>query len=1483
MDPEDKKDLDRYIRDKARALAKDKFNDAGQLCNCIGEIYSKYGRFEEAILEHKQERRLSKLLGDTIGKAISCRKLGECYCSLGEYSKALKLQKKHLELARECNNYLEEQRAWATIGRTYLCQAESRNLKESSLACDRAYKAFTRALEVCEKIKASVSQIEYMSMKGRLYLNLGHVFDARGDANNAVPMMKRAISIAEKCKLDDDLYMCNSGLATMYENDEQYSNALRSIQLALKFADKLRDKVREKEMLAQKAKVHVCVGDILAAKHCLKKAYSLKVDSDITQESLIKTFKNVTKIQEAEQDLETETDEKKKAKLNEKIADSLVELGIYKEAIKKYDIVVTEYGHLLSSDEIAAIYMSLAQTYSDVRNYEKAIEFYRKELAVHKDDHEQCCRTLLNIAELEELKGAKYAEICQVYLSAFEAARKAKHPKLQVHTLKSLVMLQNLCKQNTHLQETEKKLAAIKEKYNITEDTDSLSDEEDDKKDDQEDDDDDEDLSIAELTMSDESDDQKGDTSPRRKKSKLARRNEKGETPLHRACITGNLKTVKSLIAEGHPVNPRDFCGWLPLHEACNNGHIEIVKFLLDSGASINDRGGDECRGFTPLIDAAYCGNLDVVRLLIDRGAKVDAKDDDGYTALDRLLEGYAEHEEGTLSAADMLEYKTTEKLLISKMGASYSTPRTAKPSKTQNLRLPDLTDEEDVVPESKRKDKVSGRVLRKRLEQMRQKRESKLSKHSRTLSQEDEEMADSSDGEKSEDTNFHPSISSPVTLSKSPENATKLYRSTMDSIGSSAQRRQDVGQPQGEDDVPPDKRPALLSVEDDVGDDWLIDDVKSARKCKKSAVVNSILTTSSSRISSTTGSKKRGRMTDGREGCSTFSDLSVKRFKQDDKSRKSNAVSVDSDVADFNENSNDTCPVSSTVGSLKTQTSVGTYMWDSDDDILCQIDLINDDFSDQNTSQEVNRSQQKSPVLRGKLSSLNTNNQVSKTAPRYKPQLFQGDPVNVQAPEDSSTKPYSVKTTETSTPQQPPINHYEKTSYKDIIRVKVKLGDHILLIPIQPVEQENNIIWLCQQARQRYFSMFLMLPSVTLSTQEGILLCSSDKINAIILDNDVLTANITAWERPRLEDRYDQACKLCLCEPNKTVLAALKQSDSSGHLSLNDLGLSFSFLQPVFQALDGQKTLTELCLNGNRLGDAGVETLMKLVSGLPVLQTLMLGGCGLSVAGVQTMACKLKAEQCLQSLVTLNLSHNCLGDVSEPLSAIIRCLPELRALNLSSCNLSARLFTSSFCEALHGCRMGNINLSENEIKMEGITALFNSLHPDCLQSLDLSHTRSSCEGDLSKLLEDFVTNEFSCLKELSLAGCQLSPSEVTFLNRLPAMCKSLCSLSLSQNTNVNNTSVQKLLYLSAGDGACLEELTLRGCSICSPIGSELTEALKTKMSCSTPLKKFVFSCKGLKAEDASVVTGIWKSFWKEKALVKSVGMSISLTVNSST
>lgn len=55
-------------------------------------------------------------MDDNIGAAVACRKIGENYCDLQDYEKALQFQQRHLNLAKKCDNLIEEQRAWATIG-----------------------------------------------------------------------------------------------------------------------------------------------------------------------------------------------------------------------------------------------------------------------------------------------------------------------------------------------------------------------------------------------------------------------------------------------------------------------------------------------------------------------------------------------------------------------------------------------------------------------------------------------------------------------------------------------------------------------------------------------------------------------------------------------------------------------------------------------------------------------------------------------------------------------------------------------------------------------------------------------------------------------------------------------------------------------------------------------------------------------------------------------------------------------------------------------------------------------------------------------------------------------------------------------------------------------------------------------------------------------------------------------------------------------
>ena len=53
---------------------------------------------------------------------------------------------------------------------------------------------------------------------------------------------------------------------------------------------------------------------------------------------------------------------------------------------------------------------------------------------------------------------------------------------------------------------------------------------------------------------------------------------------LHEAAENGYFKTVKTLIAEGANVNPKDTGGRTPLSIARSFEHTEIIRILIDAG-----------------------------------------------------------------------------------------------------------------------------------------------------------------------------------------------------------------------------------------------------------------------------------------------------------------------------------------------------------------------------------------------------------------------------------------------------------------------------------------------------------------------------------------------------------------------------------------------------------------------------------------------------------------------------------------------------------------------------------------------------------------------------------------------------------------------------------------------------------------------------------------------------------------------------------
>ena len=97
-------------------------------------------------------------------------------------------------------NLVEEQRALATLGRTYFVQSQSefdqcgRNSKE---IMTKATTEYLCSLDVCDKLIGHISDRELLEMKSRLYLNLGLVYESQGDTRNARKFMEKALGIVK--------------------------------------------------------------------------------------------------------------------------------------------------------------------------------------------------------------------------------------------------------------------------------------------------------------------------------------------------------------------------------------------------------------------------------------------------------------------------------------------------------------------------------------------------------------------------------------------------------------------------------------------------------------------------------------------------------------------------------------------------------------------------------------------------------------------------------------------------------------------------------------------------------------------------------------------------------------------------------------------------------------------------------------------------------------------------------------------------------------------------------------------------------------------------------------------------------------------------------------------------------------------------------------------------------------------------------------
>uniref|UniRef100_A0A8C4VFN1 Tonsoku-like protein n=1 Tax=Gopherus evgoodei TaxID=1825980 RepID=A0A8C4VFN1_9SAUR len=621
--------------------AKDKAQRSGSLkeeaaiCNQLGEILARHGRYREALEEHRQELRLLESVEDVLGCAVAHRKIGERLAELENYEAALKHQRQHLELARALSDHTEQQRAWATIGRTYMFVAESGQAGE---ALREAEQAFMRSLAIVEeKLQGTVPQRELSEMRARLYLNLGLVYDSMKDQAKCSCYIKKSIFISEQTRLYEDVYRAYFNLGNIHLREGQHSKAMRCLERARDCAHSMKEKCLESECCASIAQVLLSLGDFVAARRSLKKAYVLGSQQPQQRESIRRSLRYALKVSRLQEALEEKAPGDPQAALGlcEQLGDLFSKHGDYRRAVESYQRQL-RYAESLRrpEQELAVIHVSLAATYGDLKEHGRAVQHYQAELALRRGNPLEEGKTWLNIALAREEAGEGYEALEPCFRSALQCADQAGEPRLQRQILQhfhpvqqkwgcpeapdTLARLQGLCRSQGWSGAGDSDEEELGDSEPLEE-------------------------SDLELSESDgEEDDLDGynkSVPGRRRITKWNRRNDRGETPLHRACIDGNLRRVQIFLEQGHPLNPRDYCGWTPLHEACNHGHLEIVRLLLERGASIDDPGGPGCEGITPLHDALNCGHFEVAELLLQRGASAVLRNAKGLNPLGTLQE----------------------------------------------------------------------------------------------------------------------------------------------------------------------------------------------------------------------------------------------------------------------------------------------------------------------------------------------------------------------------------------------------------------------------------------------------------------------------------------------------------------------------------------------------------------------------------------------------------------------------------------------------------------------------------------------------------------------------------------------------------------------------------------------------------------------------------------------------------------------------
>ncbi|KAL5188547.1 Protein TONSOKU [Glycine soja] len=448
------------------AKAEGNHREEARWANVIGDILKNRGEYVQALkwlrtdydvsLKHLPEKHLLP----------TCQSLGEMYLRLEHFSDALIYQKKHLELARDADDVVEQQRASTQLGRTYHelfsrsehdhnsirnakkyfksamdlavklkenpPNSKSSFLKEyidahnniGMLEMDldnlhEARKILTRGLEICEEEEVA----EFDDGRSRLHHNLGNVYMELRDWDKARKHIKTDIVICNRIGHVQGEAKGYINLGEVHYRTQKYEDASAYYLKALGLAKSLEDEDALVRQIEQNIKI-------------VREAVKVMADIKKNEQSLKKLKRDIATARGT-------PNERKFLLQQNAVLERLVEKARMISAWEKHCEFAKEKKRIASElcdrQRLADSYLDVAESYQKLRKFNKAIKWYKKSWEMYKNigNLEGQAMVKINIGNVYD-STENWRKALDAFQESYSIAVEADLPDVQLSALENM-------------------------------------------------------------------------------------------------------------------------------------------------------------------------------------------------------------------------------------------------------------------------------------------------------------------------------------------------------------------------------------------------------------------------------------------------------------------------------------------------------------------------------------------------------------------------------------------------------------------------------------------------------------------------------------------------------------------------------------------------------------------------------------------------------------------------------------------------------------------------------------------------------------------------------------------------------------------------------------------------------------------------------------------------------------------------------------